>query len=122
MWRFANRATRRPPGSPKSHQTISGGLQPSPKNSNANIEAPNFWDYSTAAIEKGRVLLAGVENVEFDLSSTVVREQIKYFLELNRYNDFLGMFVTAAATEPHADPAFRPRLDRLMAMSNPPSI
>jgi hypothetical protein len=74
---------------------------------NDNIEHPNFWEYYTSSIEKGRVIVAGITQIEFDLTSPKIQRQLEYFKELDSYNDFCGMFIKSASEPPHIDAKFR---------------
>lgn len=73
---------------------------------NANIERLNFWECYTSAIEKGRVIVAGITEIEFDVTSSDIRCQLEYFKELDSYNDFCGMFMRSSSEPPHIDEGF----------------
>ena len=73
----------------------------------ANIEHPDFWGYYTSSIEKGRVIIAGISDFEFDLCSSKTIEQLEYFKKIESYNNFCEMLVRSASEPPHIDPTFQ---------------
>jgi hypothetical protein len=74
---------------------------------NANIERSDFWDYYTSSIEKGRVIIAGIRQFEFDINSSTTKHQLEYFKELDAYNGFCNMLIRSASEPPHIDELFK---------------
>jgi hypothetical protein len=71
------------------------------------IDRSDFWDHYTAGLEKGRLLAVGIKVAEIDFTCSKVRAEIEWYKQMAKLNDFRGMFLDAAQSEPFPDPGFR---------------
>ena len=71
------------------------------------IDRSDFWDHYTAGLEKGRLLAVGIEVTEIDFTCSKVRTEIEWYKQMSKLNDFRGMFLDAAQSEPFPEPSFR---------------